>query len=199
MSHGRPAAREADEPLRGRQAGPPPWRVGDTSCGWMLVGVRWRGAVRGRLHASGQRRRAERRERRIEAFTEAYDRITHDFVGDVDPDALVGAAIGAMFDALDDPYSSYMGADRFDDDLANVSGEFEGIGARMASEDAGRRAVRAAGRGCRLLVVDVLADSPAEEAGCWRRRHRRDRCTTGRRARRPTMPWRSCAARAAPR
>ena len=98
------------------------------------------------------------------AITEAYDRITHDFVGDVDPDALVGAAIGAMFDALKDPYSSYMGAERFDSDLANVSGEFEGIGARMASEDAGGEACEPIGEARRLLVIDVLADSPAAEA-----------------------------------
>ena len=100
-----------------------------------------------------------------DAITEAYDRITHDFVGDVDPEALVGAAIGAMFDALEDPYSSYMGAERFDSDLADVSGEFEGIGARMASEDAGGEPCEPIGDACRLLVIDVLTDSPAAEAG----------------------------------
>jgi carboxyl-terminal processing protease len=58
-----------------------------------------------------------------------------------------------------------MGADRFDADLADVSGEFEGIGARMASEDGGGAACEPIGGACRLFVVDVLADSPASGAG----------------------------------
>jgi carboxyl-terminal processing protease len=99
------------------------------------------------------------------ALAEAYDRITRDYVGEVDRDALVSAAIGAMFESLGDPYSSYMGAERFDADLADVSGEFEGIGARMASEDAAGSACEPLGEACRLFVVDVLTDSPAADAG----------------------------------
>jgi carboxyl-terminal processing protease len=101
----------------------------------------------------------------LDALTQAYERITGDFVGEVDPDALVAAAIEAMFETLDDPYSSYMGADRFDTDLADVSGEFEGIGARMVSQDAAGEACQPMGDACRLVVVDVLTDSPAADAG----------------------------------
>ena len=101
----------------------------------------------------------------LDAIIEAYERISRDYVGASDPDELVQAAIGAMFDSLDDPYSSYMGADRFDTDLADISGEFEGIGARMTSEDAAGEACEPVSVSCRLRVVDVLAGSPAEHAG----------------------------------
>jgi carboxyl-terminal processing protease len=101
----------------------------------------------------------------LEAFVETYQRITRQYVGDVEPRELIEAAIEGMFESLDDPYSAYMSAERFDADLAVISGEFEGIGARMTTEDADGPACALLGDGCRLLVVGVLDGTPAEAAG----------------------------------
>jgi carboxyl-terminal processing protease len=133
--------------------------------GGMLIGLLLAGAVFAAGYSLGDRGMGSPDAGGGAAIAEAYDRITRDYVGDVDPDALVGAAIEAMFESLGDPYSSYMGAERFDEDLADVSGEFEGIGARMASEDAAGAACEPLGGACRLFVVDVLTDSPAAGAG----------------------------------
>ena len=76
------------------------------------------------------------------------------------------------------------GPDEFGPTLADICGEFEGIGARMAPR--GRRRASPAtssGRAASCVVVDVLADSPARGAGLLRRRRRhRGRRRAGRRA-----------------
>ena len=101
----------------------------------------------------------------LEDFVEAYQQITRRYVGEVEPRELIDAAARGMFESLDDPYSSFMSSDQFDADLAVISGEFEGIGARMGSEDAAGRACAPLGDGCALRVVEVLEGSPAEAAG----------------------------------
>ena len=63
----------------------------------------------------------------LEAFRETYRRITTDFVGETNPEALVEAAIRGMFGVLDDPYSAYMGPDEYEATFAGISGEFEGM------------------------------------------------------------------------
>jgi carboxyl-terminal processing protease len=101
----------------------------------------------------------------LEDFVEAYQSITRRYVGQVEPRELIDAATRGMFESLDDPYSSFMSADQFDADLAVVSGEFEGIGARMAAEDDEGRVCAPLGETCALRVVHVLDGSPAERAG----------------------------------
>ena len=101
----------------------------------------------------------------LEAFVEAYRIITGDFVGGSEPEVLVEAAIRGMFETLDDPYSAFMGNDEFDATLSGISGEFEGIGARMTSTGADGAACGLLNDECRLLVTEVLAGSPAEKAG----------------------------------
>jgi carboxyl-terminal processing protease len=133
--------------------------------GVAVVGVLLAGATFAAGYSLGEAGRGSGARSGGQAIAEAYERIASDFVGEVDREALVGAAIDAMFDSLGDPYSSYMGADRFEADLADVSGEFEGVGAQMASEDASGAACDPIGAACRLVVVDVLSDSPAEDAG----------------------------------
>lgn len=56
--------------------------------------------------------------------------------------------------ALDD-YSSYLTPGRLDDLYSNIEGEFVGIGIEMKAE-----------QGAGLRLMNVLADSPAEEGGC---------------------------------
>lgn len=101
----------------------------------------------------------------FEAFLEAYRRINDDFVGEAEPEALVEGAIRGMFETLDDPYSAYMGPEEYSTTLGDISGEFEGIGARMVTEDPDGISCDPIGDGCRLRVIEVLPSTPALEAG----------------------------------
>lgn len=101
----------------------------------------------------------------VEAFAETYRGITNDYVGEWDADELLQGAIEGMLSTLDDPYTDYLGPDEFEPTLADISGEFEGIGARMGLEGADGMSCALIGAACRLRVVEVLEGSPALGAG----------------------------------
>jgi carboxyl-terminal processing protease len=101
----------------------------------------------------------------VEAFAETYRGITRDYVGEWDAEELLQGAIEGMLSTLDDPYTDYLGPDEFEPTLADISGEFEGIGARMGLEEAGGAPCELIGASCRLRVVEVLEGSPALGAG----------------------------------
>ena len=100
-------------------------------------------------------------------FWDTYHTIVERYAGgDVDRGAVVQGAIRGMIDALDDPYSSYLTSEEYRDSLQGISGEFEGIGAEIATQDgAGTQGCATLGPGCRLVIVAPLAGSPAERAG----------------------------------
>lgn len=98
-------------------------------------------------------------------FWEAYRKITSEYVGPYDPKALVEGAIGGMFGALDDPYSSYMTSEEYERSLAGIEGSFEGIGATMGSQLGDGTPCTTLGDDCHLVVVGVLPGSPAEKGG----------------------------------
>jgi carboxyl-terminal processing protease len=101
----------------------------------------------------------------IEAFIETYRRINDEYVGESEPGALLEGAIEGMFETLDDPYSGYLGPDEFEATFAEISGEFEGVGARMDTEDDDGRSCVLIDGDCALRVVEVLPDTPALAAG----------------------------------
>ena len=100
-------------------------------------------------------------------FWDTYHSIQDRYAGgEVDRDALVQGAIRGMIEALGDPYSSYLTSEEYRDSLQGISGEFEGIGAEIATEDAdGEQGCATLGPDCRLVIVAPLAGSPAEKAG----------------------------------
>ena len=100
-------------------------------------------------------------------FWDTYHTITERYAGgEVDRAAIIQGAIRGMIEALDDPYSSYLTSDEYRDSLQGISGEFEGIGAEIATEDAaGEQGCATLGPDCRLVIVAPLAGSPAERAG----------------------------------
>ena len=56
---------------------------------------------------------------------------------------VVQGAIRGMIDSLEDPYSSYLTSDQYRSNLQGISGQFEGIGAEIATQGAdGPRAAR---------------------------------------------------------
>ncbi len=101
----------------------------------------------------------------VEAFSETYRIITDQYIGTPAPEDLVEGAIIGMFDVLGDPNSRYMRSDEFDAALDDARGEFEGVGAVMATEDASGAPCEPVGDDCGLRVIDVLTDAPAEAAG----------------------------------
>ena len=103
---------------------------------------------------------------RFQPFWDAYGKITHDFVHPYDEKKLVEGAIDGMFKSLGDPYSSYMSSDDYKRTLSALSGQFEGIGAEMATRDTvTKRRCETIGGTCALVVVRPLRDSPATRAG----------------------------------
>ncbi len=71
-----------------------------------------------------------------------------------------------MIDALGDPYSSYLTSDEYRASLQGISGQFEGIGAEIATQAAdGTQGCATLSPTCRLLVVAPVAGSPADKAG----------------------------------
>ena len=115
--------------------------------------------------------------------------------GEVDRDALIQGAIRGMIEALGDPYSSYLTSEEYRDSLQGISGEFEGIGAEIATEDAaGEQGCATLGPDCRLVIVAPAGRLPGREGRAAQRRPR-----AGRRRRLPRRADRRRRARAHPR
>jgi carboxyl-terminal processing protease len=104
----------------------------------------------------------------FQPFWDAYRQIVDRYAGgEVDRDALVEGAIKGMFEALGDPYSSYLTPDQFQSTLRGISGEFEGIGAEIGTVDPAGDTSQCVelSADCRLVIVSPLDGSPAEKAG----------------------------------
>ncbi len=91
----------------------------------------------------------------FESVERAWDIILSDYVekDELDIDLLAQAAIRAMVDALDDPHTSYLDAETYQLELADLEGKFYGIGAQVAIRDG------------QLTVVAPFDGSPAAQAG----------------------------------
>ena len=103
----------------------------------------------------------------FQAFWDTYHTITDRYAGGpVDQTTLVDGAIKGMIGSLDDPYSDYLTADQYRQNLQGISGQFEGIGADIATSDsAGAAGCTTLGTACRLIVTKPLDGSPAARAG----------------------------------
>jgi carboxyl-terminal processing protease len=100
-------------------------------------------------------------------FWDTYHTINERYVGsEVDREELIQGAIRGMIESLEDPYSSYLTSDEYRASLQGISGEFEGIGAEIATEASdGTQGCATLGPECRLVIVAPLDGSPAEAAG----------------------------------
>jgi carboxyl-terminal processing protease len=104
----------------------------------------------------------------FEPFWNTWQAIVNRYAGgEVDREALVQGAIRGLFEALDDPYSGYLGPDEFQQTLQGISGEFEGIGAEIGTVDAAGDTADCAqlSPDCRLVVIAPIESSPAEKEG----------------------------------
>ena len=103
----------------------------------------------------------------FQPFWDTYHAINDRYAGgDVDPTKVVQGAIRGMIQALGDPYSAYLTSDEYRDSLLGISGQFEGIGAEIATEGSdGTEGCSPLGSTCRLIVTKPIAGSPADKAG----------------------------------
>jgi carboxyl-terminal processing protease len=103
----------------------------------------------------------------FQPFWDTYRSITQDYAGGpVDRKQLVDGAIRGMIGALDDPFSAYFSPDEYRQSLQGLSGQFEGIGARVESRRlTGTGDCPTLGDGCGLIVVEPTPGAPAEKAG----------------------------------
>lgn len=101
----------------------------------------------------------------FQPFWDAYNDITANYVGDLEEKRLVEGAIKGVFDALGDPYSGYMTEEEYRNSLSGISGEFEGIGAELATLDPEGNRCDTVSPTCRATVTRVLRASPALAAG----------------------------------
>ncbi len=103
----------------------------------------------------------------FQPFWDTYHAINDRYAGgEVDPTKVVQGAIRGMIQALGDPYSAYLTSDEYRDSLLGISGQFEGIGAEIATEGSdGTEGCSPLGSTCRLVVTKPIAGSPADKAG----------------------------------
>ncbi|MBN1369963.1 MAG: S41 family peptidase [Dehalococcoidaceae bacterium] len=89
------------------------------------------------------------------AVEDAWRIITQDYIdaGSLDKAALSQAAIEAMMEFVDDPYSSYLDSEAYHSGLYQLEGKYEGIGAEVSMIDE------------QVVVIAPYSGSPAEVAG----------------------------------
>ncbi|HEY7131380.1 MAG TPA: S41 family peptidase [Candidatus Limnocylindrales bacterium] len=104
----------------------------------------------------------------FQAFWDTYDTILKRYaLGGEDQQSLVHGAIKGMVDSLGDPYSAYLTPDQYREGLQDLSGQFEGIGAEIGTQNAkgATSDCTTLGSDCFLTVVSPIEGSPAEKAG----------------------------------
>ena len=104
----------------------------------------------------------------FQPFWDSYDTIIKRFaLGGETQQSLIDGAIKGMVDSLGDPYSAYLSPDQYSQGLQDLSGQFEGIGAEIGTQDAKGATSSCAtlGPDCFLVVVTPIEGSPSEKAG----------------------------------
>lgn len=98
-------------------------------------------------------------------FWDAYTDVSTNYVGKIAPHLLVEGAIKGVFDTLKDPFSQYLTEEEYRASLGGISGEFEGVGLEMATEDGAGQGCATISDTCQLVVTHVVRRSPAAGAG----------------------------------
>jgi carboxyl-terminal processing protease len=88
----------------------------------------------------------------LRAFAEVFERVSRDYVEQVDDKTLLEGAIGGMLSSLD-PHSAYLPPESFKEMEEHTKGEFGGLGMEVGMEDGF------------VKVISPIDDTPAEKAG----------------------------------
>jgi carboxyl-terminal processing protease len=105
----------------------------------------------------------------FQPFWDTYEAIDTRYAGgEVDQQALIRGAIRGMVEALDDPYSTYLTPEEYQSGLQDLSGQFEGIGAEIGTQNPATGETSDCSTlapDCVLVIVAPIEGSPAERAG----------------------------------
>lgn len=88
----------------------------------------------------------------LRAFVEVFERVSHDYVDEIDDKKLLEGAISGMLSSLD-PHSSYLPPTDFKEMEEHTRGEFGGLGMEVGMEDGF------------VKVISPIDDTPAQQAG----------------------------------
>ena len=88
----------------------------------------------------------------LRAFAEVFERVSSDYVDEVNEKDLLEGAISGMLSSLD-PHSSYLPPKNFKEMEEHTKGEFGGLGMEVGMEDGF------------VKVISPIDDTPAEKAG----------------------------------
>lgn len=80
--------------------------------------------------------------------------VEHTYIGDADLETVTDAGFSAMVDSLEDRWSYYMTPEEYEQYKDHSANTYSGIGITLQTDENGN-----------LVVLDVLEDSPAEQAG----------------------------------
>ncbi len=91
----------------------------------------------------------------LDTIDEAWKVVFENYVdrNKLDATKLSQGAIKGMLEALDDPYTSYLGPDQYQSEVQHMRGSYQGIGAYVGT------------RNGKTIILSALPDSPAEKAG----------------------------------
>lgn len=92
--------------------------------------------------------------KQIDKINQLNKYIDNKYLGDYDKNKVTEGIYKGMFEALEDPYSSYMDSDEFKKFTEMTTGKFVGIGVVVSPNDDNR-----------IQVVSVIKGGPAEGAG----------------------------------
>jgi len=90
----------------------------------------------------------------LQKITALEKRIDSDYYKDVDTEDLMDGALKGMFEATDDPYTTYYTEEEYEEIIESSTGEFEGIGVAVSETDDGL-----------TKVIMPYANTPAGNAG----------------------------------
>ena len=88
----------------------------------------------------------------LRAFVEVFERVSHDYVDEIDDKKLLEGAISGMLSNLD-PHSAYLPPVDYKEMEEHTRGEFGGLGMEVGMEDGF------------VKVISPIDDTPAQEAG----------------------------------
>ncbi len=90
----------------------------------------------------------------VEKIWEHYQYIKDHYYKDIDDETLLNGALSGMIEALNDPFSTFIGEEDADDFNMSLEGNYSGIGIEITNNNDGN-----------IVVVGVFDGSPAEKAG----------------------------------
>ena len=89
----------------------------------------------------------------VKTIIDTYNYISDNYYTDINKDDLINGAVKGMLAATDDPYTTFMETGAYNNFNITLEGEYKGLGVEITKY------------GEELIIVGLIADSPAKKAG----------------------------------